>query len=242
MLTVVTWKWLKIGYRSSFTAEHVNTLKAMVARHYPDPHRFVCVTDDSAGLDEDIETIEIGDELARIKNPSWPKGPSCYRRLRMFSHEFGFGPRIVSLDLDTVITGDLRPIFNRPEPMVLWADPLFPQRMYCGSMVLFNAEAFDFLYRQFDPDVSPRLAHEAGCMGSDQGWISYKLGPNMPVWTAQDGVYSFRVHFQGKDRKISAPPRHDLPGNARIVFFHGAKDPWHPDVQRQYPWITDHWR
>ena len=39
-LTVVTFKWNTPGHRAKFAPEHVRILQRMVARHYPDPHRF----------------------------------------------------------------------------------------------------------------------------------------------------------------------------------------------------------
>jgi hypothetical protein len=234
---VVCWKWRKPGYRSTFTAEHVNTLRRMVARHYDRPHRFVCVTDDPAGLDDGIEAQEIGEDWAALPNPSWPAGPSCYRRLALFAPDAGqrFGERFVSLDLDVVITGDLTPLWERPEPIVLWSDPLFhPKGMYNGSMMLIAAGAAPELFTEFDPSTSPLAAKAAGCLGSDQGWISYRLGRGRPVWTAADGVYSFWVHLERQKKR--------LPPGARMVVFHGHRDPWMPEVQSEFAWVREHWR
>ena len=247
--TVVTWKWLSPGYRSQFTAEHVNVLRAMVARHYPRPHRFVCVTDDPTGLDRQIEAVALnalpGHQWANIPNPSWKNGPSCYRRLAMFHPDIGlqFGRRFVSMDLDCVVVGDLTPVWERPEPIVLWSDPLFsPQGMYCGSMTMLTAGARPDVFERFDPARSPAESRAAGCLGSDQGWISHVLGAGMPAWTTDHGVYSFWVHLEGKGQRPPRPPRKDLPANARLVFFHGARDPWHADIQAEYGWVREHWR
>lgn len=244
--TVVTWKWKpRPGYRSKFESEHVNVLRAMVARHYRRPHRFVCVTDDPEGLDPRVEALPIPDLWGNVQNPSWPNGPSCYRRLHMFAADVDqwLGRRFVSMDLDAVVVGDLEPLWDRPEDVVLWSDPLFtPRGMYCGSMVLLTAGAYPRVHDSFDPEDSPRKTHAAGCLGSDQGWISYTLGPRMPCWTTADGVYSFWVHLEGKGQRPPRPPRRDLPHDARVVFFHGRRDPWHADVQDEFPWVREHWR
>jgi hypothetical protein len=71
-----------------------------------------------------------------------------------------------------------------------------------------------------------------GCFGSDQGWISFCLGPNEPRWSKADGVYSFRNHLKAQSA---------LPAGARIVFFHGNQDPWQSEVQHQYKWIGEHY-
>ena len=49
MLSVITFKYLKPGYRTVYTSEHVNTLRRMVARRYTRPHRCFCVTADPPG-------------------------------------------------------------------------------------------------------------------------------------------------------------------------------------------------
>lgn len=235
---VICFRWEpQRGYRSTFGPEAVNVLRAMVARHYPHPHRFICFTDDPKGLDPRVDARPIWQDFATIPSPHGGKNPSCYRRLRLFRADMAdlLGTtRFVSLDLDCVITRDLTPLWDRPEDFVMWGDtnPL-PGSHYNGSMVLMTAGARQHVWDTFDPMTSPQRAKAAGCFGSDQGWISYCLGPGEARWTKADGVYSFRNHL--RDRTTS------LPDNARIVFFHGSTDPWTPGLRHQYPWVGQHW-
>ena len=236
MLSVVCFKWKpRPGYRSKFEAQHVHTLRNMVARHYPDPHRFICVTDDPTGLDAGVEVVPLWDDHATVPNPSFPDGPSCYRRLKVFSPYIApiLGERIVCVDLDVVITDDMRPLWNRPEPFVGWRDPA-GQWAYNGSMFLLTAGARPDVWETFDPDVSPGLSSAAGMRGSDQGWMSYCLGWDLPAWTAKDGVIS----FQREIRKAQGR----LPRDTRIVIFWGKHDPWVRQAQALAPWIKEHYR
>lgn len=236
MIQVVTWKWKPLpGYRSTFLAEHVNTLRRMVARHYPSPHEFVCITDDATGIDSDIRVIPLWDDFASVPSPHSAKSPSCYRRLKAFSAEALqiIGPRFVSLDLDTVIVGDLRPLFDRPEDFAIWGDTA-PRTWYNGSFWLLTAGARTKVWDQFDPARSPQLAKAAGQLGSDQAWIGYCLGPHEKKLSQREGIYSWRVHLE--------PRGGMLPQNARMVMFHGHTDPWMPTVQQRYPWIRQHYR
>lgn len=234
--SVVCWRWKpREGYRSSYGPETVNVLRDMIRRQYPHPHRFICVTDDPHGIDAGIEVLPGWDDFAAVPSPHGGKNPSCYRRLRMFHPDAAqwFGQRFVSLDLDVVITGDLSPLWNRPEPIVFWGDTNpQPGSHYNGSMVLMTAGSRPQVWTDFDPATSPRRSLQARCWGSDQGWISYRLGKGEAKWTKADGVYSFR-----NDLKQSRV----LPPNAKIVIFHGAHDPWSPHAQ-QWPFVREHYR
>ncbi len=139
-LTVICWRWAPKGpYRSIFAPETVHRLKAMVARHYPFPHDFLCITDDPEGL-EGVDTLPLWPEWGDIPAPSGPKNPSCYRRLRLFAPDAKdwAGPRVVSLDLDCVVTGDLTPLWHRPEDLVLYGDTN-PTTYYSGPGVALGS-------------------------------------------------------------------------------------------------------
>lgn len=237
MITVVTWKWrAPWRFRSTYAPDTVHTLRAMVARHYPAPHRFVCITDDAAGLDG-IDTLPIFRDWIDIPPPEGHNWPSCYVRLHAFAPEFGAligADRYVSLDLDTVITGDLTPIFDRPEPFVIWDETDWPRtQFYNASIWLHTPGTYSDIYTRFDPRRSPRQAFLAGGRGGDQAWISYVLGPGHPVFSAAaDGVISYRRHVQ--------PGGGALPAGARVVNFHGVVDPWSPSAQA-LPWVKEHY-
>lgn len=229
-ITAVTWRWTPPpGYRSTFGPETVNTLKRMLRRHCPAITRMVCVTDDPAGIDSDIEAIPLWPDYLEVPSPHGATRPSCYRRLRAFAPDIAsvFGPRFVMLDLDCVITGDLTPLLDRPEDFVAW-NGTHRQNHYNGSMMLLRAGTRPQVWADFDPARSPREAHEAGFYGSDQAWISHRLGPGEATWTKADGVYSYRNDL----RRFS----NYLPPDARIVFFHGRVDPW-ADAALHLDWV-----
>lgn len=229
MISVVTFKWATPGYRAKFTSEHVNTLRRMVLRHYQAPHRFICITDDPAGLDSGIEVVPLWDHYASVPNPTGGGRPSCYRRLKLFDPAMAevIGDRFVMLDLDCVICGDLSPLFDRPEEAVFWKSPT-NEWPYNGAMFMANTGARPQLWQDFDPLESPKLTQAAGYRGSDQAWISYKLGWNEATWTERDGVY-----YYGKMRN-----RQSVPANARIIFTTGGSAPW----TLRHPWVRKHYR
>lgn len=231
----VTCKWTPMnGYRSTYSAAQVNVLAAMLRRHYPRPHVLTCFTDDASGIDASVRVLPIWTDYASLPSPHGGKNPSCYRRLRLYSTAMKdlIGPRFLALDLDVVITGDLRPIVDRDEDIVLWGDTN-PRTHYNGSMVLMTAGARRQVWEAFDPVRGPQLARLAGCHGSDQAWVSYILGPKEAKWTTSDGVYSYRNHIADAGNR--------LPVDARIVIWHGHVDPW-SDRAASIPWVREHYR
>src|SRR6185295_20131723 len=122
MLRIVTFKWAPAPvYRSKFEAKHVNVMAAMVQRFYRAPHEFICITDDADGLLPHIRAIPLWSDHSDLPNPNGPQFPSCYRRLKLFGPEAAqlIGERFVMLDLDCVIVGDMRPVWDRPEDFVI---------------------------------------------------------------------------------------------------------------------------
>lgn len=235
MLSVVVFKWKpRPGYRSKYGPEHVHAVRNMVRRHYPDPHRFICITDDPEGIDDDVEILPLWTDHADVPNPSFPDGPSCYRRLKMFSRDIGalVGERFVCLDLDVVIVDDLRPLWNRAEHFVGWRNPvaLWPLN---GSMFMLNAGARPQVWESFDPLTSPAKSHAAKMRGSDQGWMSHVLGWGEAMWGPKDGVISYQKEIRNWGGR--------LPPGTRIVFFWGKVDPWTPIAQLGSPWIRRHY-
>lgn len=244
MLEVVCWKWKPPrGYRSHFGPETVNVLRRMVQRNLSLPHRFSCITDDAEGIDPEVRIIPLWDDFAQVPNPSSPRNPTCYRRLKMFSPEAKdlIGEKIVSMDLDVVITGDLTPLFDHDHDFAIWGGqtvnpngrgPVY--NWFNGSLMMLKAGTRTKVWTDFDPKTSPAKAHQAGCRGSDQGWISYCLGRSEKTWGRADGVLSYRNHILPEGGK--------LPAGARIVAFHGQYDPWMPHVQQRTPWIARHYQ
>lgn len=222
------------GYRSDFTNKQVNVLYNMVKRHYHKPFEMVCITDDAEGINPEVRIVPLWGDFAKIPSPHGGANPSCYRRLKIYSPEAReiIGERFVSIDLDVVIVDDVTPVWDRPHDFMIWGETL-RRTPYNGSMQMMTAGARKEVWEKFDPEVSPKTARKAGMDGSDQGWISYVLGPNEKRWNTTDGVYSFRLHVRPNDGR--------LPKGARIVFFEGQVDPWTITANRLSSWIKKHY-
>lgn len=236
MISFVTWKWTVPGMPRQFDSSHVNVLRAMVARHYAEPHRFICVTDEPRGLDDRIEVVPMPVTFDHIGSPHGKRFPSCYRRLWNFSSEARsmLGDRIFQIDIDVVITGDLTKLVNSNAHanFVGWCDPLFQWNKIAGGAYMLTTGSMPHIWDDFDPDTSPQKAHRAGCSGSDQGWMSHKLYPPPASWSKEDGIVKMRWLNVGDA---------DPPKWLRMAFTSGVTPPWSPVVQKQFPWIKKHW-
>ena len=231
MLTVLCFKWNTAGYRSVFTAEHVNTLQSMVSRHLKLDHRFICITDDPTGLK--CESFPLWD-FPFVKSPTWKT--NAYRCLKLFSADavnWFETEHVLVLDLDTVIVNDITSLIDLDLDFKIWTDR-HKNTHYNSSIWLYRLGSRSQVWDTFNPVVSPRKLKERNIMGSDQAWISYSLGSGEQTWSAQDGILSFRYNLDsGKTA---------LPENARIVFFHGKHDPWDEDIQESVSWVSEHYR
>jgi len=243
MLRVVCWLWSDPEYRFNhlfrYGPEHVNKLHNGLKRHLHIPFELCCITDLDGGFDDGIKIIPIWDDLRDMGG--------CWNRLKVFSAAMKktIGPRFVSIDLDCVITGDVTPLFDRKDDFLIWKN-VHRHTPYCGSMFMMKAGARREVWDHFNRDISLRQCRETGFVGTDQAWIGTALGPDEAVWTEADGVYSLARHIASAkelpDRARRKGTTIGLPDNARIVFFHGARDPSQPELQRKHPWIAQHWQ
>jgi len=236
MLNIICWKWKPLeGFRTEFTAHHVNVLYNMVSRNTTIPFKFNCITDDGEGILPEVRIIPLWDDCKELL-PNTKKGdkPSCYRRLKVFAKDAPFEDRVVSIDLDCVILGNIDHVLSRPEDFVCLQGTA-KRTPYNGGLWSLKVGSRPQVWEIFDPQTSPNLVKKAMFIGSDQGWISYVLGPKEKTYSIKDGVYCFMRDFV-KPKKIK------LPSNAKMVMFQGNFDPWDVSVQEQYPWVSKYYQ
>jgi hypothetical protein len=235
MITVACYLWFDPDGKNNdlyvYGPSHVRTLKRMVERHLSAPHRFICITDRPARDLDGVETVPL-DKTNHLPGTRFVK----LMTFRPDAAEI-IGERILQLDLDTVITGDLAPLIDRPEALVLWRNPNFgvPRRArYNTSIVLLRAGSRPEFWTKFDKNKHPAML-KRNWGGTDQAWVSHLASPEEAHWTAADGVYG-----AGRLHDIAPGVGTELPGNARVVFFPGRREPGMPETQARHPWIGAH--
>lgn len=243
MMHVILWKWRQANFRHDYTSEHANIVADMVLRHSHDLKlRIVCVTDDATGLDmTKIVPYPLWSDHGTLPNRSGVNLPSCYRRLKIFDAEtqeaMGIKPgdRVISLDLDSIVANDVRPLWTKHQHFIGWAvRGQHHLRVFNGSMWMFNAGEHQHMWTNFDPKRTPDRVHKAGFLGSDQSWLSYNFARDA---TAGTWAYPQAVSYP---KEVKRRPM--LSKGTSLVFFHGRHKPWHEDVQKESPWVKEHWR
>lgn len=215
MLHISTWIW-----GTKYSQDYVDRLAAGVARAVKQEHRFRIFHPEPPDL-----------PLTRI--------PGCLCRLRMFDPAWqrrqGIQPgdRLVTMDLDSVITGPLDPLFDRPEPFVILggANSLNPCP-FNGSLQMLRGDQHPQIWWDFSMTAVQSIPFFE--YPDDQAWIAAKL-PGAAVWKVgrPSGVYAFK--------KPGWDHRNDdrLPDGARLVVFPGWRD---PAQFMKLSWVQKYWR
>jgi hypothetical protein len=239
MIDVVTWKWGNL-----FGPEYVYKLSSMLARHLHVPYRLNVITDDPKIVDcpyGSFRTLPMFTDHAEMKAGN----RACFRRLCIFDRDMAtvIGPRILQLDLDVVITGDVTPLFDRTEPLMLVEqrrDDKLNRTTYNPSMLLMDAGILHDLWAKFHaaPKTTWETARGNGWACSDMSVINDYLHrhPDVPraVWTREEGVTAYW-------REVRRETKGPLPNGARVVLFYGQENPSDKAVQERSPWVKDHW-
>lgn len=158
-----------VKWGMAYGPEYVNVLADMVARNCAIPYRFICLTDDPAGLSEGIETLDL------------PRGlTGWWNKIALFKPGmFPAQSRIVYLDLDVVVVGPLEDLIDAKGIAHDWL-----QGGYNSSVMVWDAGEHLEIWDAFDPQTAERLH-------GDQDWIQEcSVWPYLPA----DWVPSYRLH------------------------------------------------
>lgn len=189
---------LKSG--GEYLAEHVRDLRDQILSHAPDAD-IVCLTD----MDFDLHFVR--------RVPLTHGWPGWWSKIELFRPGVFGKQRVIYLDLDTWVRGDLAPLADIPGAFCALRDFYRPDGLGSGVMVFDPLEAVE-LYIRFAFDAERLMRRHA--RGGDQAFIEQHR-----IWTAtriQDhtrGVYSFKVDCRG-----------GVPRDASLVCFHGRPKPW----------------
>lgn len=234
MVTVVCLKW-----GDKYAPEYVNKLYNMVQRNLTIPHRFVCVTENTEGLNPDIEIMP-------LKLDGWPTTMRNFQgwwfKLDLFRSNNGLTGKIFYVDLDTVIVGNIDQIVESAQEFTVLRDfyrgypKNRPMNNCMGSgLMCWQAEKHAYLYDDFMANVGDNIQKYS--QGGDQIWIQDRQ-THRQYWQdlVPDQIVSYKVHCI-KNRRHSLE-KSWVPQGARIVCFHGTP---RPHAVRNFDWMVEHW-
>jgi hypothetical protein len=228
-LNVVCIKW-----GTKYPPEYVNHLARAVRRHLTLPHRFVCLTDDPRGIDADVETKPLAEEL-----PGW------WNKLALFQPRVhDLEGTLLFIDLDMVVVGNLDGLALHPGRFLA-----VPTRRGDGE---FSSALLRFevgRHRQIWDLFVPRAEQVMGEVYGDQNWINAccieKLAHEYTqrvrdlwpeVTTARDLIEALpRPWFPDFKTDLRDAPDH-LSAEAKIIVFRGQP------MVHEVGWVARLWR
>jgi hypothetical protein len=187
-----------LKYGTKYSAEYVNKLYSMAKRHCSVDYRFACITEDSRGLNPEIEVLPLAID---------PEIAGWWYKVLLFDRNFLLKGRLLFIDLDVVICNDIGKFFEYETDSFVISRG-FSKKNYLGmnsSCFRLDTGTRSHVYDEFMKDKNPIMKRLHG----DQDWIQEKVS-NYKFWP--DGwLKSYK--WEGVDKKAS------------IAVFHGNPKP-----------------
>lgn len=264
-------QFLAIRWGRKYGPDYLNRLYGMAARHTTPPFDFWCLTDDPAGIREEVRCLPLPD--LGCEPPTNTFG--IWGKSRLWLPDLG-GPTgpVLFMDLDVVVTGPLDPFFahGAPEDVILARNPNTPFEK------LGQTSIFRFPVGKLAPLRERFLADPQGTADRyrfEQRFVTRNAPGGVSFWP-KGWVALFKWHcVPAFPLNYLRAPR--LPRDARVVIFPGPLNPpdaiagrWREDVPhrpalahlaaglrgerkeklarhlrhyiRPAPWVAEHWR
>ncbi len=220
---IICMKWGQL-----YGPEYVNRLYAMARAHTTGPLRFVCLTDDRAGIRPEVEYHDCP-EIA-IPTPFNRRG---WRKLTTYAASeqlFGLTGQWLFLDLDVVVLGSLDEFFSyQPEKSFIvmrnWTQP--GRNIGNTSVYRFTVGADEYLLSRLIAEQDAILT----TYRNSQTYVSRTVR-ELVFWPDAWCVL-FKTHCVPPwPQRFWKTPSH--PADARVVAFPGVPNP-HEAVDGRWP-------
>lgn len=233
MLTVVC---VLVAGPYPYTIEYVMRLEAMARRWIRRPFTFICLTDRVRDV--------LGESIKRNQNVfaaplTVGKHPAdgYWGKVQLFAAARGFPGRVLYLDLDSLIVGELETVIDYPAPLALIADPPYAGKGTIDRYGRAIVRRFNSSVMAFDPHDPANLAiasswTPAVCdrLSTDQDWIAEQR----PDAAAMPEEWFPRFSLTAGEREKTGA----WPADARVVL---VKKPKNHEAARRYPWFGEAW-
>lgn len=228
-----------VKYGTKYDAEYVNILHDALRRNSSVNWRFVCFTDDASGLDEAIG-------VRMLPSLNWQ---GWWYKAYLFSQETGLSGRVLYIDLDTVVNGDVDALFQFSGRFgVLSSQKMSNENYRQGvntSVMLWTAGdlqgIYDLLLARYD-DIT-RVLHkfdhwvECVALAATTALNNASIAPSLEGLFIEYAEYCTSHQKPGHAHGVvvqSPPP------TAAIVCFPLAPKPHH--LVDKVAWVAEKWR
>lgn len=213
MKQILCMKW---GDR--YSADYVNRLYAMVHRHTTPPFRFICLTDDPAGIRDEVETLPC--PTVPLEGRAAQVG---WRKLTVWQPElYDLQGDILFLDLDVVIVDNIDELFTFGEDFCVmrnWTQPHEP--IGNTSVFRFTVGAHPEVWHNFLENADEIMRRDI----NEQMYLSRAI--KTLTFFPDTWCRLFKVHCVPPfPQRWFVPPY--LPEGAKIIAFPGVPNP--PDA------------
>jgi len=232
-MDVVTIAAVSVGNYCGMGARYVNALFRGCARNLTIPFRFVCFTDDDRGLEPAIGVRSVP-----------PRLDGWYNKLALFRPDaFEVGERVLYIDLDTIVLGNIDDIARYDGPFAMLANAYVPGVPCQSGIMAWEAGRHANIWDEWSASGFPTVP------GGDQEWIQHRVSGAV---TLQSFFPGRLLSFKYECAKLASPRnrrdaelkalwaryvRVPYPSGASIVYFHGQPKP-HNCRSR---WVGDAW-
>ncbi len=232
-----------LKHGSLYSSKYVNILKNMVKRNCSFDVKFICFTEDSNGIDEDIDILPLPDLGIHGPKKAW------WYKLKIFDPTLPYNGTVLFLDLDIVIVRNIDKFFTyKPGRFCIIDDYHYEGRD--PDNIVRNSSVFRFefksypnvwhLFIKYQEAITKRLV-------GDQNWITEQI-PDDEIWP-EHWTMSYRWQY-AKFKGFDADPKYfgkDRPTflheDCSILVFHGPPKPQEViSIENPDPLIVENWR
>jgi hypothetical protein len=212
---VLCMKWGTI-----YPAEYVNVLFHACQKNISSDFRFVCLTNEPEGIDPDVEVFpipDIGLDEWHYYNGAWPK-------ISVFKSDlYGLKGRCLFIDLDTVILGNLDPLFEMKGPLIAinnspWTSSNLPPRTM-SSVFAFDIGNLGSVVDRLQSDRDAIIEK----FKIEQQYL-HEAVKDIAYWP-QEWLVSFKYHLRQPLLVDRFRPPKKPAETVKLVIFHGKPRP-----------------
>jgi len=213
MLNVICVKW-----GTKYNHDYVNKLYNMTQRRLNYEHRFICLTDNPAGIDPIIESLPFPED-----DTGW------WNKLNLFRpYLHDIEGTILYMDLDVVLVDSIDPLINYKGRNFCIIDDWLPQFHHNSSVMRFEFGSQPHIWTNYEEKKGLIRQNYRG----DQEWISRHV-PDATTWP--EG-WCFSYKWGAKLKALNKPGV--VPANGKIGVFAGR--PKQDEVSDL--WVKRNWK